>query len=92
MISLSIRGENMKLELNKAKQSTVAIDRLFDEVMTSNNLKNDAALSYFLHVAPPVISKMRNGSLPLGDSMVLKLHELGGLSVRHIRKALEVTK
>lgn len=79
-------------EVNKSGQSVKGICDLFDEVMTSHNIKTDAQLSFFLHVAPPVISKQRTGSLPVGDSMVLKLHERGGLSVKHIRKELEVKK
>jgi hypothetical protein len=79
---------------NKANQNVAAINDLFKEVMDSHHIKNDAQLAFFLRVAPPVISKQRNGSLVVGDSMVLKLHELGGLPVKYIRRALasEVSK
>lgn len=79
-------------DIQNTAQDVDGINKLFSEVCEKNSLKNDAALSFFLHVAPPVISKMRHGKLPMGPSMMLRLHELGGLEIAHIRKMLEVTK
>lgn len=76
------------VDINQAGQCVVGINLLFDEVRTLKGIKSDAQLSFLLHVAPPVVSKMRNGDLALGDSMVLKLHEKGGLTVPHVRKML----
>lgn len=79
-------------DIQNTAQDVNGINKLFTEVTENNGLKNDAGLSFFLHVAPPVISKMRNGKLPMGPSMMLRLHEIGGLDIAHIRKMLEVTK
>lgn len=79
-------------DIQNTEQDVHGINKLFTEVCEKNRLKNDAALSFFLHVAPPVISKMRHGKLPMGPSMMLRLHEIGGLEIAYIRKMLEVTK
>lgn len=47
--------------------------------------KNDAQLARDLEVAPPVISKIRHARLPVGASMVVKLHEATGMTVREIK-------
>jgi hypothetical protein len=59
--------------------------RLLDAVSQQLGAKNDAALARGLKVAPPVISKIRHGRLPVGPAMILKCHELAGLPVPTIR-------
>jgi len=73
-------------------QNVQGINKIFDEVIQRHNIKNDSQLSYFLLVAPPIISKHRHGHLPIGDSMILRLHERGGLPVAYIRKLLKEGK
>lgn len=63
---------------NKAKNPTIQPEedrledriydpnRLLDTLIVHLNLKNDAALSRALEVAPPVISKIRHNRLPVG--------------------------
>ncbi|WP_211475120.1 hypothetical protein [Collimonas humicola] len=58
---------------------------MLDVVLEHGNLKNDAALARALNVAPPVISKVRNGVLPLGSSMLVKLHEYTGMNTLKIK-------
>jgi hypothetical protein len=58
---------------------------LFDALITRHGLKNDAALARQMQMAPPVISKARAGKLPIGASMVLRIHDTCGLSIRDIR-------
>lgn len=58
------------------------------QVMSMNGIKNYARLSRALGVAPPVISKHINGELPIGDNMILRLHETFGVPVATIRAAL----
>lgn len=79
-------------DIQNTAQDVDGINKLFTEVMQKHGGKNDAWLSFFLHVAPPVISKMRNGKLPMGPSMMLRLHEIGGLDIAHIRKMVSVEK
>jgi len=79
--------------MQEAKQKATeveknAVNRLLDEARARNQLKNDAALSYFLRVAPPVISKLRSGMLKTGPSMILKLHEIAGMDIIYIRRVL----
>ncbi|MCZ4062062.1 hypothetical protein NB644_04425 [Oxalobacter formigenes] len=49
------------------------------------NLKNDAALSRALEVAPPVISKIRHGRLPVGASLLIRMQEISDLSIKELR-------
>ncbi|MBK4737287.1 helix-turn-helix domain-containing protein [Noviherbaspirillum pedocola] len=60
-------------------------DRLLDALIERMNLKNDAALSRALEVTPPVISKIRHRRLPVGASILIRMHEVSGLSVRELR-------
>lgn len=64
------------------------INRMLDNIIAIKELKNDAALSFFLEVHPPVISKIRTGKLPFGPAMILRVHEKSGMSVPSIRRAL----
>jgi hypothetical protein len=48
-------------------------------------LKNDAALSRLLEVAPPVISKIRHRALPVGASLLKRMHEVTQMSIRELR-------
>lgn len=61
-------------------------NQLLDDLIVKLNLKNDAALSVALEVTPPVISKLRSNRLPVGPSMVLKIHEVSGLPVKEIKE------
>jgi hypothetical protein len=48
-------------------------------------LKNDAALSRALEVAPPVISKIRHYRLPVGASLLIRMHEVSDMTIRDLR-------
>lgn len=63
-------------------------NQMLDRVSHLLQLKNDAALSRALDVAPPVVSKVRHGRLDIGDTLVIRIHELTGLTVREIKTAL----
>jgi hypothetical protein len=47
--------------------------KLIDGLVKLHGLKNDAALAHKLVIAPPVISKVRNGRLTIGDSLLIKI-------------------
>lgn len=51
-------------------------------------LKNDAALCRELKVAPPIISKVRNGRMNVTPYLLLRVHEVTGLSVAELRTHL----
>lgn len=60
-------------------------DPLLDAVIKHLHLKNDAALSRVLAVAPPVISKIRHRKLPIGASLLIRMHEVTDLSIKDLR-------
>lgn len=59
--------------------------RLLDAIIEIKSLKNDAALSRLLEVAPPVISKIRHGKLPVGAALLIRMHETTDISIRDLR-------
>ena len=60
-------------------------NRLLDALLQKMQLKNDAALSRMLEVAPPVISKIRHHRLPVSASLLIRMHEATGLTVGDLR-------
>lgn len=60
-------------------------NHLLDVLIATLLLKNDAALSRKLDVASPVISKIRHHRLPVGASLLIRMHEVSGLSIRDLR-------
>ena len=60
-------------------------NRLLDAIIARLRLKNDAALSRVLEVAPPVISKIRHNTLPIGATLLLRMHEVSDYSIRELR-------
>lgn len=71
-----------------AEQSTYDPDRLLDTLIEKLSLKNDAALSRALEVAPPVLSKIRHRRLPVGASILIRMHEVSDLSIRELRELM----
>jgi hypothetical protein len=63
-------------------------NHLIDVMLEKLKLKNDAALSRALEVAPFVISKIRHRRLPVGASMLIRMHEVSDLSVAELRDLL----
>lgn len=59
--------------------------RLLDMLIETLKLKNDAALCRVLEVAPPVISKIRHRRLPVGASLMIRMHEATDFTIRDIR-------
>lgn len=60
-------------------------NHLLDSLIEKLHLKNDAALSRALEVAPPVISKIRHRRLPVGASLLIRMHEVSDLTIRELR-------
>ena len=58
---------------------------LLNHTMEILGLKNDAALARTLQVAPPVISKIRHRRLPVGASLLIRMHEVSDLSIADLR-------
>lgn len=72
---------------NPILDDTLAFDpnHLLDILRSRLHLKNDAELSRVLEVAPPVISKIRHRRLPVGASMLIRMHEVSELSIKELR-------
>ena len=73
---------------HKIEKNPERSNDLIDEVLKVTGLKNDAALAIALGVAPPVISKIRHGRLPVGATITIRLYEVTGLSIDAIKKIL----
>lgn len=76
-------------QANETKPSTQSFqydpNNLLESLIERLNLKNDAALSRALEVAPPLISKIRHRRLPVGASLLIRMHEVSKLSIRDLR-------
>jgi hypothetical protein len=79
--------ENTKLsdQSDKAAQFQYDPNNLLESLIEKLNLKNDAALSRALEVAPPLISKIRHRRLPVGASLLIRMHEVSDLSIKDLR-------
>ncbi|SNS33244.1 hypothetical protein SAMN06265795_102253 [Noviherbaspirillum humi] len=63
-------------------------NHLLESLIQKLNLKNDAALSRALEVAPPLISKIRHRRLPVGASLLIRMHEVSDLSIKDLRELM----
>jgi plasmid maintenance system antidote protein VapI len=72
-------------EMNAADQFHYDPNNLLESLIEKLNLKNDAALSRALEVAPPLISKIRHRRLPVGASLLIRMHEVSDLSIKDLR-------
>jgi hypothetical protein len=66
-------------------EATYDPNHLLDCLISKLNLKNDAALARALEVAAPVISKIRHRRLPVGASMLIRMHEISEMSIAELR-------
>lgn len=73
--------------MTEGRLQNVAYDpnNLLDSLIKQLSLKNDAALARALEVAPPVISKIRHKRLPVGASLLIRMHEVSDLSIMDLR-------
>ena len=58
---------------------------LLDTLQATLKLKNDAALSRRLGLSAPVISKIRHRQIPVGASVLIRIHEVTELSIAVLR-------
>lgn len=63
-------------------------DRLLDFLIERLRLKNDAALCRVLRIPPPVVSKIRHQKLSIGAGMLIRMHEITGLSIYGLKAVL----
>jgi hypothetical protein len=68
----------------RKEMATKTEHKLFDSLITGGSIRNDRDLARELNVAPPVISKIRNLKLELGDSMRVRIMRRFGLTMRRV--------
>jgi hypothetical protein len=68
-------------------QDTVQ-SRFLDLVGDKLDAKNDAHLARILDSAPPVISKLRRETLPLGPTLLIRIHEVTDIPMRELKSML----
>jgi len=73
---------------NASEQFQYDPNNLLESLIEKLNLKNDAALSRALEVAPPLISKIRHRRLPVGASLLIRMHEVSNLSIKDLRELM----
>ncbi len=79
---------NETKETAASKQFQYDPNNLLESLIERLNLKNDAALSRALEVAPPLISKIRHRRLPVGASLLIRMHEVSQLSIKDLRELM----
>ena len=62
------------------------MEHLLDYLRREYSLPSDAALAEAMEVSPPAISKMRNGHTGLTASMMLRIHDVFGISIANIKR------
>ena len=75
-------------ETKTSEQFQYDPNNLLESLIEKLNLKNDAALSRALEVAPPLISKIRHRRLPVGASLLIRMHEVSELSIKDLRELM----
>ena len=63
-------------------------EHLLDTIKKNLHLKNDAALSRALEVAPPVVSKIRHRHLPVGATLLIRMNEISGMEIKELRNLM----
>jgi len=61
---------------------------LFDHIIKSRQLKNDAALGRLIGITPAVLSKIRHGRLNVSAQIIINVHLRTDMPVRDIMALL----
>ena len=62
---------------------------LLDELLRILGVRNDAGLARALEISPATASSIRCGHIPVGPSILVRMHEASGLSVREMRDLMD---
>jgi hypothetical protein len=63
-------------------------ENLLDAIIKHLGIRNDAALARRLEVAPPVISKIRHRILTIGATLLIRIHEETGWTIKEVRSKM----
>lgn len=61
---------------------------LFDFLCRRYGTKTDVQLAMLLGVGNPVICKMRRRVLPVSGSLLIRIHEITGISIRELKETM----
>ena len=61
---------------------------LLDALIKHFDIKNDAALARVLELSPPMISKLRSRVLPMSAFVLIRMHEVSGISIVGLRRMM----
>lgn len=61
---------------------------MLDALMANLKVTSDAALSRKLMVPPPVISKLRNNKIGVSAGLLVRIHDVTGMSINKVRTML----
>jgi len=61
---------------------------LLDALHEKLHLKNDRALSFALGIAAPALSKIRHRKLAVGAALLIRMHEITGLTIVELRSLM----
>lgn len=61
---------------------------LFDFLSRRYGTKTDVQLAILLGVGSPVICKMRRRVLPVSGSLLIRIHEITGISIRELKETM----
>lgn len=78
----------MTIQKNDESELNYDPANLLDTLIKTLNIKNEAALSRELEVAPPVICKVRRLKLVIGASLLIRMHESTNLSIKNLRSLM----
>lgn len=67
---------------------TLNVEKLLSEVRRRAAVRNNARLAAKIEVSPATISKVLSRKLPMNASLLLRLHEVSGLSISEMREMM----
>lgn len=81
-----IRAAEMTAPLKKKGRSTNRGHVLFDYLIETYNLKNNAGLAQAIGFLEPTVSRMRNKILPISAATILAIHDATGMTIAKIKE------
>lgn len=65
---------------------------LLDEIIVRKGLKNDSALAKALSISPVMVSKVRASKLEISAGILLRMHDVTGISIAELRTLMGATE
>lgn len=64
-----------------------SVNDVFTRIRAELKLHTDVALAAKLEITPPTVSKIRSGKINAGATLVMRIHEVTGWTIRDIKAA-----